>query len=189
MLILWFLDQQYKLWKPDEGGESEEGNLDREQVAEEQKKLSFVTIAIIGVVLLVLAGGLSYLVASKIAGSNSGNNAAVKSQEPGILYKVGDPKDGLIVNIGGGNSSRFVKASIVLELRPSKNDAKAEGKGLNHDEVKMADAVVRVLRSQKIEDFDASKQEILVDKIKTEVNTALGEDKVMRVYITNFVLQ
>jgi flagellar FliL protein len=102
---------------------------------------------------------------------------------------VGDPKDGLIVNISGPGGGRYIKTSIVLELKPLKNAPKTEGKGLNHEEVKMSDAVVRVLRAQKVEDFDASKQEALKDKIKGEVNLALGEDRVMQVYITNFVLQ
>lgn len=158
-------------------------------MAEGEKKFPLVQIAIIGVVLLLLAGGISYLIASHIAGSNTGDTGSARYREPGVLFKVGDAKDGLIVNIGGGNSSRFIKTSVVLELRPSKNDTKSEGKGLNHEEVVISDAVVRVLRAQKVEDFDASKQDIIREKIKTEVNSALGEDKVMQVYITSFVLQ
>lgn len=142
-------------------------------------------IAIIGVVLLLAAGGISYFIASYIAGDKPQTS---KYHEPGVLFKVGDPKDGLIVNIGGANSAHFIKTSIVLELRPVKNENK-ESKGLNREEVQMADAVVRVLRAQKIEDFDASKQEAIRDKIKTEVNSALGDERVMHVYITSFVLQ
>jgi flagellar protein FliL len=156
-------------------------------VADGEKGFPVVFIAIAGVVLLLLAGGVSYLISSHIAGTKSANTG--KYYEPGILYKVGDAKDGLIVNVGGPNGSRYIKTSIVLELRPTKNARGFEGKGLNHDEVKMSDAVVRVLRAQKIEDFDASRQERLKELIKSEVNTTLGNDKVMHVYVTNFVLQ
>jgi flagellar FliL protein len=154
-------------------------------VAEGQKKIPIVVIAIIGVLLLLMAGGISYFIASYIAGDRVQTS---KYSEPGRLFKIGDPKDGLIVNVGGGNSAHYVKTSIVLELRPSKNDAK-ESKGFSIEEVKMADAVVRVLRAQKVEDFDAGKQDAIREKIKTEVNSALGEEKVMHVYITGFVLQ
>lgn len=153
-------------------------------MAEEQKKVPIVVIAIIGVLLLLAAGGISYFIASYIAGDRV---QADKNYE-GVLLKVGDPKDGLIVNIGGGNTGHFVKTSVVLELRPSKSGTK-EGKGLNREEVKITDAVVRVLRAQKVEDFDAGKQDAIRDKIKTEVNAALGDDKVIHVYITSFVLQ
>jgi flagellar protein FliL len=156
-------------------------------VADGEKGFPVVFIAIAGVVLLLLAGGVSYLISSHIAGTKSADTS--KYYEPGILYKVGDPKDGLIVNVGGANGSRYIKTSIVLELRPTRNAKGIEGKGLNHEEVKMSDAVVRVLRAQKIEDFDASKQERLKELIKSEVNTTLGDDKVMHVYVTNFVLQ
>jgi flagellar FliL protein len=157
-------------------------------VADGQKGFPIVFIAIAGVVLLLLAGGVSYLISSHIAGTKSSVDAS-KYYEPGILYKVGDPRDGLIVNVGGPNGIRYIKTSIVLELRPTKNAKTVEGKGMSHDEVRMSDAVVRVLRSQKLEDFDASKQERLKELIKSEVNTTLGDDKVMRVYVTNFVLQ
>lgn len=158
---------------------------DRYQVAEGQKKFPVTLIAIMGVILLLMAGGISYYIASNIAGDKG---QVVKHYEPGVLYKVGDPKDGLILNIGGTNTRNYIKISIVLELHPTKN-AEKESKGLSHDEVKMSDAVVRVLRAQKAEDFDATKQEAIREKIKTEVNAALGEDKVMQVYITSFVLQ
>jgi flagellar FliL protein len=141
-------------------------------------------IVIVGVVLLLLAGGLAYYVASSVTG---GKAQSAKVEEPGILYQIGDPKDGLIVNIG----TRYVKTSIVVEMRPSKNSKaeSKEGKGLNMEEVKMSDAVVRVLRSQKTEDFEAVRQNALKEKLKAEVNAALGEDRVMHVYITNIVLQ
>lgn len=154
-------------------------------MAEGQKKFPIAMIAVVGVLLLLLAGGVSYFIASYIAGGK----APTSKYEPGVLYKVGDPKEGLIVNIGGGNTGHFVKTSIILELRPMKSSAAKESKGLSHEEVKMTDAVVRVLRAQKAEDFDAGKQEAIRDKIKSEVNAALGEDIVMHVYITSFVLQ
>jgi len=156
-------------------------------VADEKKeapKSPIMYFIIGGVVLLLMAGGLAYYIASSMTG---GKVQSAKVDEPGILYKIGDAKDGLIVNIG----TRYIKTSIVLEMRPSKN-SKAEtkeSKGLNMEEVKMSDAVVRVLRSQKTEDFEAVRQDTLKDKIKSEVNSALGEDRVMNVYITNIVLQ
>lgn len=148
----------------------------------EQAKFSITIIVTGAVVLLLLAGGIAFYVASTMSASK-GHTAI--TEEAGVLHKIGDPKDGLIVNIG----NRYVKTSIVLELRPTKNAENKESKGLNIEEVKMSDAVVKVLRAQKAEDFDAARQEGLKDKIKAEVNTVLGGDRVMRVYITNIVLQ
>lgn len=173
-----------------EGGDSGGGKplpiLVADEKKDEKKKLPIMLIAIAGIVLLLLAGGISYFIATNLAPSKE-SAAKAKPEEPGILFKVGDPKEGVIVNI----ANRYVKTSIVLELRPVKTKAKAEESkgGLSLEEVKISDAVIRVLRAQKPDDFEASKQEALKEKIKSEVNSALGEDRVMHVYITSIVLQ
>ena len=103
--------------------------------------------------------------------------------------RLGDPKDGLIINIGGLNSGRYLKISMIVELKVDKNAVPASGKMPSPDEIKILDTAVYVLRSQKIEDFDPLKQEQLKELIKNEINKAFGDEKVYEVYITNFVLQ
>lgn len=153
----------------------------------EGKRLSVMMIVGLIVVGLLLAGGISYFIATKVIADKSDQKKAVR--EPGVFVKIGDPKDGLIVNVGGASSGRFLKISITLEIKPSKNAKEAEGKTVSPEEIKILDTIVFVLRSQKVEDFDPAKQERLKELIKNEVNRALGEERVYDVYITNFVLQ
>jgi len=158
-------------------------------VAEGEKK--FPMMVIVGMVVfgLLLAGGISYFIATKIVADKTSEKAAAAQREPGVFMKLGDSKEGLVINIGGVNSGRYLKIGIILELKQDKKAATKEGKSLSPEEVKILDIVVHVLRSQKIEDFDPSKQEHLKELIKNEVNKALGEEKVYEVFITNFVLQ
>lgn len=158
-------------------------------MAEEKKKSPIIMIVGILVVGLLLAGGISYFIATKIVADKSGGaeTASVK-HDPGVMVKVGDAKEGLIINIGGVNSGRYLKIGLILELKPKKEEA-AESKGPSPTDIKISDVVVQILRSQKIEDFEPQKQEHLKELIKTEVNKALGEERVYDVYITNFVLQ
>lgn len=153
----------------------------------EKKKFPLVMIIGLIVVGLLLAGGISYFIANKIVADKS--SAATHKTEPGEFVKIGDAKDGLVLNIGGPNSSHFVKIGLVLEVKPDKNAPPKEGKNLSPDEIKMTDTVIAVLRAQKLEDFDPNKQEALKDQIKQEVNKALGADRVYNVYITSFVIQ
>lgn len=150
------------------------------------RKFSVMLIVGLIVVGLILAGGISYFIATKVISSKADGKGA---REPGVFLKLGDPKDGLIVNIGGATSGRYLKIGVVLELKPAKNAPAAGGKGASPEEIKSLDAVVQLLRSQKVEDFEPSRQERLKDLIKTEVNRALGEERVYEVFITNFVLQ
>lgn len=152
------------------------------------KKFSVMLIVGLIVVGLILAGGISYFIATKVIATKS-DAGGKGAHDPGVFVKLGDAKDGLIVNIGGPTSGRYLKIGVVLELKPDKKGPTPGGKGNSPDEIKALDAVVQLLRSQRIEDYDPTKQERLKDQLKAEVNKALGEDRVFEVYITNFVLQ
>lgn len=156
-------------------------------MAEGGKKISVMMIVILIVVGLILAGGISYFIATKVISGKGDGKAAPR--EPGVYMKLGDPKEGLIINIGGVNTGRYLKIGVILELKPDKKGQAPGGKGSSPEEIKALDAVVQLLRSQKIEDFEPGKQERLKDLIKSEVNRSLGEDRVYEVFITNFVLQ
>lgn len=152
----------------------------------EKKKTSMGLIIGLIVVGLLLASGVSYFVATKLLADNG---AAAAKREPGVIMRLGDPKEGLIVNIGGVNSGRYLKVAVVLEVMPNKNAAK-DAKAVNPEEIIIQDTVIQFLRAQKIEQFAPEKQEELKENIRKAVNAALGgSDKVYNVYFTNFVLQ
>ena len=159
-------------------------------MAEGEKK--FPLMLVVGMIVfgLLLAGGISYFIATKIvADKGTDKKAAVAQHEPGVFVKLGDPKEGLLINIGGVNSGRYLKIGLVVEVKQNKNDLPMGGKTPTPAEIKILDTVVYVLRAQKVEDFDPMKQEQLKELLKNEINKAFGEDKVYEVYITNFVLQ
>jgi flagellar FliL protein len=149
----------------------------------EKKKVSSLVIGLI-VACLILAGGVGYLIYMKMSGADS----AAPVREPGVLFKLGDVKDGLIVNIGGVNSGRYLKISIIVELKPGEGEA-GDGKNITVEQAKILDSVLQLLRAQKVEDFDPNKQLQLKELIKNEIGQQIGEDKVYDVYITNFILQ
>ena len=157
-------------------------------MADEEKKKPMMMIAGMIVVGLLIAGGISYFIATKVV-SDKATDTKAAQHEPGTFMKLGDLKDGLIINIGGLNSGRYLKIGMILELKPDKKPVVANGKLPSPDEIKILDTAVSVLRSQKIEDFDPLKQEHLKELLKTEINKAFGDEKVYEVYITNFVLQ
>jgi len=157
-------------------------------VADGEKKFPMMLVAGMIVFGLLLAGGISYFIATKTVADKSVDKK-VTQHEPGTFMKLGDIKDGLIINIGGVNSGRYLKIGLILELKPNKKAEAATGKLPSPDEIKILDTSVSVLRSQKIEDFDPLKQEQLKELLKNEINKSFGEEKVYEVYITNFVLQ
>lgn len=153
---------------------------------EEKKKFPMLIVVILIVVGLILAGGVSYFIATKVMSDTA---TKVNSREQGVFVKLGDPKDGMIVNVGGVKSGRFLKVGVVLEMNPKKDGNFVDGKIVPAIETRILDGVLQILRSQKVEDFDPNKQENLKTAIKDEVNKSIGENSVYEVYITNFVLQ
>lgn len=164
---------------------------DVEDAAPEPKKKSpIILIAVLVIVGLVLAAGISFFVTTKLmadTASEGGGNA--KFHDPGVFIKLGDPKDGILVNVGGQKAGKFLKTSIILEMNPGKKDIILEGQILPVAETKIMDIVLQVLRSAKLDEFDAMKQDDLKKKIKEEINGVLGEGSVYDVYITSFLLQ
>ncbi|WP_425060866.1 hypothetical protein SCACP_16200 [Sporomusa carbonis] len=155
---------------------------------EKPKKMSMMVVIILIVVGLILAGGISYLIATRVVSDKTVEKKAAQ-HEPGQFIKLGDVKEGLILNIGGVNSGRYLKIGLIVELKPDKNAPPKEGKLPSPEEIKIQDTAIYVLRSQKIEDFDPAKQDQLKELLKNEINKTLGEERVYDIYITNFVLQ
>jgi flagellar FliL protein len=156
-----------------------------EEKAAPAKKPIFIYVIVGLVLVLALAGGTAYYVVNNYMGGGK----AVATREPGFLMKLGDPKEGFIVNIGTATSGRYLKIGVILELRLDKKAQAAAGKTMTPEEIRIQDAVLHVLRSQSVADYDPQKQDRLKDLIKQEVNRVVGRDAVLEVYITNILLQ
>ena len=167
-----------------------------EQAVEQPKQKSPMLMMIVVVVVAVLvavaaAGGISYYIFSQAEStSHSDDGGGSKSNhDPGVFYKLGDPKEGILVNVGGGRSGKFLKAGIVLELNPGKSENVTDGKVGSVAETKILDTTMQFLRAAPLEEFDASKQDALKKQLKDALNERLGQGSVYDVYITSFLLQ
>ncbi|MBQ7454309.1 MAG: flagellar basal body-associated FliL family protein [Selenomonadaceae bacterium] len=154
-----------------------------------------IALVILG---LALAAGISLFVVTKVMGDLPGNgggeyeeSSGPRYHDAGVFIKLGDPKEGVLVNVGGPRSGKFLKASIIVEYNPGKKSViNEETHTLQPDaEVKVNDVATQFLRASKLEDFDADKQEDFKKQLKDALNAALGGGSVYDVYITSFLLQ
>ena len=167
---------------------ADEENTNAAAPEEKKKRSQIIMIAALVLVGLVLAGGISYFVTTKLM-TNTSTSGESKHHDPGVFIKLGDAKEGIIVNVGGIKASRFLKVGIVMEMNPGKKDNITDNKLNPLAETKILDTTLQILRTVKIDELDAAKQDELKQKIKVDVNKALGEGSVYDVYITSFVLQ
>ena len=165
---------------------------DMEDAAEEQpakKKSPIILVIILVIVGLVLAGGISFFVTTRMVANSANSDGGNRHHDPGVFVKLGDAKEGILVNVGGQKSGKFLKTSIVLEMNPGKEANVKDGKLQPEAETKILDTTMQYLRSVKLEQFDASKQDELKIQLKDELNDKLGQGSVYDVYITSFLLQ
>ena len=167
-----------------------------EQAAEQPKQKSPMLMMIVVVVVAVLvavaaAGGISYYIFSQAESPSHAEDGGGGGthRDPGVFYKLGDPKEGILVNVGGGRAGKFLKAGIVLELNPGKSENVTDGKVGSVAETKILDTTMQFLRAAPLEEFDASKQDALKKQLKDALNERLGQGSVYDVYITSFLLQ
>ena len=161
------------------------------------KNKTIIMVAVLVIVGLALAAGISLFVVTKFMGDIPGGGAGDEEgvgqryHDPGIFVKLGDPKEGILVNVGGPRSGKYLKASIIVEFNPGKkvviND---ETNSLYPDaEIKVNDVATQFLRASTLEDLEADKQEEFKKQLKDALNMALGNGSVYDVYITSFLLQ
>ncbi|MCR5833066.1 MAG: flagellar basal body-associated FliL family protein [Selenomonadaceae bacterium] len=165
-----------------------------QQPSQKKKIALIIGLVILG---LALAAGVSLFVVTRFMGDMPNNGGGMQGTEvsryhdPGVFIKIGDPKEGVLVNVGGARSSKFLKASIIVEFNPNNHVViNEETKALQPDaDVKVNDVATQFLRSASLEDFDATKQEEFKTQLKDTLNNALGGAAVYDVYITSFLLQ
>ena len=159
------------------------------QEAAEKKKSPIILVVVLVLVGLVLAAGISFFITTKMMADTGSKEAVSEHHDAGVFVKLGDPKEGILVNVGGQKAGKFLKAGIVLEMNPGKKDNMLDGKLQPMAETKILDTTIQILRSSKLDEFDATKQDQLKKRIKDELNDRLGQGSVYDVYITSFMLQ
>lgn len=181
----------------DKDKEKDEAAEEGAEVAEQPKQRSpIIMVAVIAVIGLLLAVGISIFVTTQLlAGATQGGGddggGDGRHHDQGIFLKLGDPKEGILVNVGGPRGGKFLKATIVLEMNPSRSSViNEETQAFQPDaEIRVMDITMQFLRSSKIEDFDADKQDELKKQLKDALNAELGSGSVYDIYITSFLLQ
>ena len=163
--------------------------------ATQSKRKTIILIVVLVIVGLALAAGISLFVVTKVMGDIPGGSEEEDSgpryHDAGVFVKLGDPKEGILVNVGGPRSVKYLKASIIVEFNPGKKAViNEETHSLQPDaEVKVNDVATQFLRATSLEDFDADKQDEFKKQLKDALNAALGGGSVYDVYITSFLLQ
>jgi flagellar FliL protein len=162
--------------------------VNEEAVKEPKVSSNTIKMIIAGIVMIILAAGISFGVATfamKTAAPPAAKGegyGTVKTEKLAATYDVGE----FITNIKDKNAaSRYLKLRIVLELP----DKKVEEEIVNKLP-QVQHTINSVLRSQSVENLMADNAtEKLAEMLKKRINELLIKGNVNNVYFTSFVVQ
>ncbi len=142
------------------------------------KNRSFLTsigvVIIAGIVLILLAAGIAYFIATNVVGSPDEDNGEEVVEYTGITFPLGE----FTTNLADEGARAIFQVEIMLEL--SDSDAKSE---LEEREPQIQDQVYTILRATTSEELeDQEGMENLREEIKEAVNERISEGEVVNVY-------
>lgn len=198
--------------KKEEKAPAEDIALDGEAPKKSKKKLIIIIIIVLLVAALGGGGffGYKWWMAKKAAASadnateqvaDGGGHGAEKKAEPGAHGEAAGAKgekgaaaEGgsevvslppLLVNLAEPQGRRYLKLALDIEVKD-----KAAADQLNKSMSKVKDTLLLLLSSKTYDDLATLENKILLKKeIVERLTLVLGEQKVLRVYITEIVIQ
>src|SRR5688572_15571965 len=139
--------------------------------------------------LLVLNLLVTVFVAFKVLTAQPAKAAAAHpvDQEPLLTSEVTGPVvalDPFVVNLDEPGTSRYVKVTLEMELKPGAGEAITKGKQL------IRDAILSYLSGLKVKDtLGAEAKNKIREDLLAKLTEMLGPDKVRRLFFQDFVVQ
>ena len=161
-------------------------------VAGEEKKGKGFILILVPVLLLSLAAGgyLAYSQYSKLTqaaaviGQDFGSEEEQDNTEP-VEYGEFTELQGLIINPSGTEGRRYLMVNVGLETGNAKVLEELEQK-----DIVVRDKILQLLSLRTVPELsDIALREEIKEQLLTEVNSVLEEDRVTRLYFTQYVLQ
>ncbi|PKM80849.1 MAG: hypothetical protein CVU89_11955 [Firmicutes bacterium HGW-Firmicutes-14] len=157
------------------------------ETAENTSKASNLKLIIAGIVIIILAAGISFGVAMFAAKSFSQGGETKAEENKGAQESLGTTYDAgeFITNLAGESGSNFIKVKIVLAFKDAKIQAEIEDKFPQIQHV-----INNTLRQQSPEELSQPKaMEKLAELLRKNINSLLIKGNINSVYFTSFVVQ
>lgn len=143
------------------------------------------------------AGGFvtfsQYPIVSRVVSATGGSEHAeeeaaheeeAEGHEP-LAYGFFHQIDGVIVNPAASGGSRYLMLNIGMEAAEE-----ATLEALKGREIVVRDTIIKLLSMRTVEELAAIEvRNVLKDEVRAAVNGVMGQEKIDRIYFTQYVLQ
>ncbi|MCS7150203.1 MAG: flagellar basal body-associated FliL family protein [Caldimicrobium sp.] len=144
-------------------------------------KNKLLIFLLLGILIIAIAGVGAFFILGKKEGEEGTKGKKANKAQQTVFMEI----DPIIVNLLDPSGRRYLQVKLSLEVA----DKKAEGE-IKKKEPKLRDSILTILSGKTVEEViipdakDKMKSEIL-KKLKEEI----GEDLIVNVYITQFIVE
>lgn len=163
---------------------ADSNELKEKDVKVKGEKSDFLKMVGIGLIVLVVALGASYVLFSKMIQSaipqGNGRNGTENVHEVGGIIKL----DEFVTNINNG--SKYVKMKMSIEI--TGEDEKTKEK-VNSLVPVIRDSILEIISDKMVADFDYRNRENLKKEIRDNINVRLGSEQIRNIYFEDIIIQ
>lgn len=153
-------------------------------MADNRKFLPEISIVIIvGIVLIILAAGISYFIATQFA--DTGNDEEVAEENGEEVPDIGETYalDEFTTNLSN-DGRRMLQVEVILELAEGTSTSQIEER-----RTPIRDSIISIIRGQTLEELDSDEgYKEFKEDIKDAVNQYIDEGEVLNVYFDSFII-
>lgn len=153
-------------------------NEAQEKEVKKISKKKLLLLLIIGVVIIILAGSVIAVLSTLKGG---GEKAKEKSSKEMVIYSM----EPVVVNLFDPTGKRYLQVSFSFELRDKKLEEE-----IKNNEPKIRDIIISILSTKTPEDvLQPEAKDLIKAELLQKINSAMGEEVISNIYITQYIVE
>ena len=153
----------------------------KEEKGKKGGKKKLLLFLIVGIVVIVVAGTAVLLLTSPKGGGEGGEEVKKSHPENTVIYSM----EPIVVNLFDPTGRRYIQIALALELENKKMEEEVK-----NNEPKIKDVIISVLSSKTPEEvLQPQAKELIKKELLQKINEVLGENVVLHIYITQYIVE
>jgi flagellar FliL protein len=152
-----------------------------EEQEKEVKKVSkkkLLLFLVIGLVIVVLAGSVIAVFSTFKGGKGKEKERSPKET---VIYSM----EPIVVNLFDPTGKRYIQIRLALELKDKKMEEE-----IKINEPKIKDVIISTLSTKTPEDvLQPEAKDLIKTELLQKINSALGEEAISNIYITQYIVE
>jgi len=151
---------------------------EQEKEVKKVTKKKFLLFLVIGLVIIVLAGSVIAVFSTFKDGKGKEKERSPKET---VIYSM----EPIVVNLFDPTGKRYIQIRLALELKDKKMEEE-----IKSNEPKIKDVIISTLSAKTPEDvLQPEAKDLIKTELLQKINSALGEEAILNVYITQYIVE